>query len=441
MDEARFREAESAYEAGDHRTAAKLFLAAAGRGTDGNGAAYHLAGNSLMKLRREHDAVTVYSHALKDMAYAKRGAVHANLGAAYVAQAQYSDAVESYERAIGEPGYETRYKALQGMAGALWEMGRYEEAARAYRRAALEGENPDPGKALNNLGLCFMRLDRADDAVEAFKAALGLDTYSSKGRAQTNLGLAYAASGQHAEAVKAFEKAVQLFDHKLPADAVAALEASRAALAAVNPEREVVEGWQTGDLVGAAAELTAGSDTQDAGGQADGKALVELTGPFSPAEPLDEFFTRTDEDMKELDRAARRAERDVRRQGRNIWVTVGAVAGVIALVIAAAIAAFYFGLGYPTQSMTVTGMMETHRSGENVSAYWVAVPSADIEKEMQKVSPSFTGFTVDGVERSPRTSKADLTVTPAKGSPMHYVVTLSREGVGWKVTGLDNDWR
>jgi hypothetical protein len=39
------------------------------------------------------------------------------------------------------------------------------------------------------------------------------------------------------------------------------------------------------------------------------------------------------------------------------------------------------------------------------------------------------------------TSVAAITVTPKAGAALHYTITLSREGVGWKVIGIDNDWR
>ncbi len=433
MDEARFREAEQAYEAADYRTAAKLFLAAAGRGSDGNGAAYHRAGNALMKLRRQHDALTVYTHALRDEGYQKRAAVLANLGAAYSAQARYTEAVESYEKALAEVGCETPYKALQGMAGAYWEMGRFEDAARAYRKAALQAENPDPGKALNNLGLSFMRLGRPDDAAEAFKAALGMDSYAGKGRAQANLGLALAASGAHADAVRAFEKAVQLYGHKLSAESVGVLLASRAALEAAG-EREVVEGWQTGDIT---LQVVNGASSQGTGPETD----IDGTGPMGAVEPLEEFFTRTDEQMRELDRAARRAARDEKRGQRGTWVNAAAAGGASLLLAAVLIAAYMFGLGWPTQAMAVRGMMDAYGSGQAVTRYWIAVPAGDVDQEMAKVSPTFTGYTIDAVDRTPATSRVRLTVTSAKGAPMHYEVSLAREGVGWRVTGIENDWR
>ena len=246
MDQTRFQEAQKAYDAHDYRAAAKLFLGAAGRGAEGNGAAYHMAGNSLIHLRRYQDAVTVYGHALRDSIYDKRGAVCANLGAAQASLGDYAEAVRAYECALEEPDYATPYKAYQGMGNALLERGSVEEAAIAFRKGALEPGNPDPGKALVNLGLCFMALGRPADAVEAYKAALGFDQYTGRGKALSNLGQAYIALGDDAEAIKAFEKATQLHSHTLAPSALAAYEG---ALARTQPaQREIVEGWQTGEL-------------------------------------------------------------------------------------------------------------------------------------------------------------------------------------------------
>lgn len=437
MDETRFAEAKASYDAGDYRTAAKGFLAAAGRGADGNGAAYHMAGNSLMRLRRYADAVTVYGHALRDELYDKRGAVLANLAAAHVALGDYAEAVEEYRSASEESDYPTPHKALQGMAGALVEMGRYEEAAGAYRQAALDSGNPDPGKALNNLGLCFMAMNRPGDAIEAYKAALGFDTYSGRGKALANLGIAFNAAGEHKEAVKAFEKATQLHGHDLSQVAIAAYEASRAAVAA--PERVIVDGWQTGEI----PPVVPMSDSEY---DEPVSTYVPPTGdPASTGElfgevPDSAFFTATDEELKAQDRVARRAERDARRTDRNPWQLPLTI--VVSVLIALSVfAALYFaGYGFPTQRMTVEGMLTARAEGKAVDGSWVAVPSADVEKEMAKIPAMIQDFQVGAVDRAARVSKVGVTVTPKNGAPLRYTVTLSREGVGWKVSGIENDW-
>jgi len=460
VDQGRFEESKKAYDDGDYRSAAKGFLAAAGRGTEGNGLAYHMAGNSLMRLRRHSDAVTVYGHALRDDLFEKRGAARSNLAAAHVALGEYAEAVAQYQAVLEEPDYTSTYKALQGMAGAMVEMGHYEDAAAAYRQAALDNDNPDPGKALNNLGLCFMAMGRPDDAVEAYKAALGFDTYSGRGKAITNMGIAYHILGEHGEAVRSFEKATELHAHELPPQAVKALAASRAAL----PSREVIDGWETGEMppvVQAEDSDAAGLDGEPASendGWATGELAVltgvgvisetpsvdsetlsgipkvsdpEQTGGFESA-----FFTITDEEMKERDRDLRRRERTEKREGRSAWKIGLSVLLVIAVLGGALLAAFFFGLGYPTQGMTVSGMLDAKADLESVESYWVAVPSSDVEKEMAKIPP-MSEYTIESVERSPRTSSVVVVVTPESGTPLTYEITLAREGVGWKVSGVE----
>ena len=280
MDDARFAEARKAYDSGDFRTAAKEFLAAAGVGREGNGATYHMAGNSLTRLRRYSDAITAYDHALEDELYGKRGAVQANRGAAQAALGEYAEAIRSYEAALEDSGYATGYKALQGMAGALVEIGRTEGAPSAYRRATLDAANPNPGAALVNLGLCFMALGRPADAVEAYQAALGFDEYAGRGKALANLGQAYAALGRHDEAVRAFDKAVNLHGHALSPSAASAFQES---LIATQPDHDLVEGWRTGEMQ-PAAPVGTDSPGWDTGGLA---ALGGGVGDVS-ADALDE---------------------------------------------------------------------------------------------------------------------------------------------------------
>lgn len=461
MNQGRFEESKKAYDDGDYRSAAKGFLAAAGRGTDGNGLAYHMAGNSLMRLRRYSDAVTVYGHALRDDLFEKRGAARSNLAAAHVALGEYAEAVAQYQAVLEEPDYTTTYKALQGMAGAMVEMGHYEDAAAAYRQAALDNDNSDPGKALNNLGLCFMAMGRPGDAVEAYKAALGFDTYSGRGKAITNMGIAYYVLGEHGEAIRSFEKATELHAHKLPPQAVKALAAS---LAALETRREVVEGWETGEMPPVTQVENpdaAGLDSEPTP-ETDGWATGELAaltgaGAISETPPVDSailsgvpkvsdpeqtggfesaFFTITDEEMKERDRDLRRRERTEKRESRSAWKISLSLLLVIAVLGGALIAAFFFGLGYPTQGMAVSGMLDAKADLESVESYWVAVPSSDVEKEMAKIPP-ISEYTIESVDRSPRTSLVVVTVTPESGTPLTYEITLAREGVGWKVSGVE----
>lgn len=458
MDQSKFDDAQRLYDAGDYRAAAKGFLASAGagRGSDASGSAYHMAGNSLMKLRRWRDAVAVYGHALRDQTYTKRGAVYANLGRAYYQLAEYSESVDAYRLALEESDYKTPHKALCGMADALLESGKVEDAAVAYRKAALEPQNPDPGKSLLNLGLCFMALGRPADAAEAYKAALGFDNYKGRGKALSNLGLAYAAMGEYEDAVRSFEKALRLHNQQL---SPAAREAYESALRITQgAERETIEGWQTGEIP-IAAPVAGASDGWDTGDLAAMPAIDARTTPhgfdqppadtaataaaqlgFGDDEAVTSFFAMTEDEMKELDREARKEARRTRREGSNPWKAIAWIAG---LVVAAGLllgGLYYFGFGWPTQAQTVSGLLGAHASGESVASYWVAVPGKDLAKEMAKVPP-VEEFTVDSVVRGPQNSVVVVTVTPKKGSPLRYKVTMERQGVGWFITGIDNDWQ
>ena len=471
VDQTRFQEAQKAYSAGDFRAAAKMFLGAAGRGTEGNGAAYHMAGNALIHLRRFQDAVTVYGHALRDSIYDKRGAVFANLGSAYLSLGDYAEAVRAYQSALDEPGYATPYKAYQGKANALLERGSVEEAAIAFRKGALEPGNPDPGKALVNLGLCFMALKRPADAVEAYQAALGFDQYSGRGKALSNLGQAYCALGDDAEAAKAFEKATELHGHTLSPKARAAYDDVLAR--SRPPGREVVEGWQTGELphvidVGIPASvsvhapaiisptaepLTAAHSASDVGSApydamaehvfdglppAADHAATQL-GVGNDAEIAD-FFSVTEEQLKERDRDARREGRSHGSNRGGSWKGLVVFAVILLLLAGLMGGAYALGFGFPTQTQTVTKLLVAQAAGDPVQGFWVAVTDKDIAKEMAKIPP-LKASNVDSVQMHANDSVVLATVTPKSGAPLHYTFTLRREGVGWKVTGVENDWR
>lgn len=438
MDQARFEEGLKAYQAKDYRAATKHLLAAAGRG-EGSGAAYHMAGNGMVRLRRYADAVTIYRHALADETYERRGSVYANLGAAHVALGEYAEAVRVYDTALEEPDYEGQYRALQGKAGALLEMGKLEEAAAAYRQAALDSDNPDPGKALNNLGLCFMAMDRATDAIEAYRAALGFDDYTGRGRALANLGMAYHSIGCYEDAMKFFEKATKLHDHKLSEPAQEAFAASEAALR-TPAEREAVDGWSTDEMPPVADSVPESEAEPDDAPEETPGMQTETTSSVEKDDEVRSFFSMTEDEMRRIDKEARRAERAGRGSRRSAWAVIGSIGLTVALVVGILVAAFLMGIGYPTQRMTVEGMLEARSEGRPVAGYWVAVPTSDVDREMAKLPP-VRDFAINEVERSPRTSRVTVTVTPENGAPLHYEVSLVREGVGWKVTGVENDWR
>jgi tetratricopeptide (TPR) repeat protein len=425
VDHVRYEEAQRALEARDWRAAAEGFLTAAGGpGGPGNGECYHLAGNALMKLRKYQHAATVYQHALRDPDYPRFTAVLANLGTAQAALGEYQDAVATFGAALGDAVYDKRYKLLQGRGGALFSMARYEEAAADYRAAAEDAKNPDPGRAFNNLGLCLGAAGEPAEAVAAYKAAVAAPSYDGKGKAFANLGMTYAVLGDHAEAIEAFE-ASEGYGHTLSDASREALDVARRVVAAA-PKRETVEGWRTG-------ELTAVPASAEEAAPADAPIVVD-------GQAVDEFFARTDKEMKEIDREMRRKERDERRSGTNPWARAAAVALLVIVVVGGSAGIFFAGYGFPTQQQTVSGMLDAYKAGRAVTDFWVAAPAADVGKEMATIPPTFSDARIDRVDRTAFTSKVQVTVQLQKGAPLRYRISLSREGVGWKVVGIDNDW-
>lgn len=417
MEQTRLETAEAAYAAADWTTAAREYLAAAAGEIEGSGYAFHRAGNALVKLKRFDDAAAVYERALKDSSYPDTATVAANLGTAKAAVGAHEDAASAFKTALLSPDYETRYKALQGLGGAYYQTGRVEDAAEAYRQAALDSANPDPGKALNNLGLCFMALERPADAVEAYRAAVDLQGYKGRGRVAANLGVAYAALGMHDKAVGSFERSRDELGFELSPNMENAYQKS---LAAIQTQVQV-EGWSTGELP---------------------PILPPREAVFSEehAEDDSRFFTITDEEMKREDRDTRRRERAERPPKHPLWVTVLVWVAVVVALAGGIVAAYMFGIGYPTQHMTVNGVMEAHADGDDVASYWVAVPATDVRKSMSALPTSWDSYQVGSVERSARTSKVDVTVTLERGGVVTYEFSLAREGVGWKINGVSTSF-
>jgi hypothetical protein len=301
-----------------------------------------------------------------------------------------------------------------------------------------------------------MALGRANDAVEAYQAALGFDAYEGRGKALANLGQAYVVLGEYDEAVKAFEKSTQMHGHRLSAAAQASYDT--AIEQAPHRESETVEGWLTGEIIPDdlpvaqptgqwdTSEMFLTSEFEAIPGPGAGSTAHPLDGPHQGAAPgfgdeasVADFFSVTDEELKQRDRDNRRAERHEQGPG-VVWRRLAFVAVGIFIIIGASVAAYSMGFGWPTQAQSVSGMLGAYQTGGSVDGFWVAVPSKDIKKEMAKIPP-IQGYSIDDIARSAQTSSVSVTVTPKTGAPLHYVITLSREGVGWKVTGVENDWR
>jgi len=84
-------------------------------------------------------------------------------------------------------------------------------------------------------------------------------------------------------------------------------------------------------------------------------------------------------------------------------------------------------------------LVAAHSDGQDSKGYWVAVPVEDVDREMAKIPP-VVDHQIDGIRRSAARSYVMITVTPQDGQPLQYEITLLREGVGWKVSGIASHW-
>jgi hypothetical protein len=59
---------------------------------------------------------------------------------------------------------------------------------------------------------------------------------------------------------------------------------------------------------------------------------------------------------------------------------------------------------------------------------------------MRALPATFTSYTIDGVDRASVDSTVAVSVSLQSGAKQSFLLLLEREGVGWKVVGLRNNW-
>ncbi|MCL2526218.1 MAG: tetratricopeptide repeat protein [Coriobacteriia bacterium] len=475
MNTEKFSEAQEVYNAGDYRRSARLFLDAVEKGTPvGNGLAYHMAGNSFMRLKRYSDATVVFEHALRDDTYKRRGAVEANLANAYVRTGDYDSAIAHYEAALELGDKQEAYRYYQGTAQAYMQQEKFDLAAIAYKHAALDGHNPTPGKSLVNLGLAMMAGGNAKGAIEAYQAALASPDYENKGRALLNLGVAYHSLGMWKETVEALteakqdpnyheselasgtladaqhrfdmEAAVAESDQELedladedelvdPVEAYLAQTAATQAVEAVTPEEEPagifdaeaedgLSSFADDPAEGTAAEVSSANASSD-------ELYPRREVKVGNAEDVERFFSLSEKEAAQQGRDQLKKER-----GRFHWLKWVLIVVLLVAGIGGGGAALYFtGQGYPSPDTTVTRLLESYAAGRSIAEYWTFGSQQDIESKMVVV-PIPQSFTIDDVTLGASASSVRASITTESDEIFIFTFQLSREGIGWKVHSI-----
>ena len=294
----------------------------------------------------------------------------------------------------------------------------------AYRSAAIDEANPAPSVALSNLGSCFMRLGRAVDAVEAYRTALDFTTpLESQNKIWCDLGLAYVAANRMGEAVDAFAHATADGTYQLSPEAQASYDAARKAMAALADRRPS----ETDALLAAAGYGT--YDPLDPTG---------ASGELMPSPEDTGFFSVNEEDLMEADKKERKVRRKHRHTGLKVFITILVL---LVLVVGAGVAAYVRGYGWPTQEAVAERLFSAKADGVDIAEYMVSGTSDTVLQETLDVLPTGASVQVNACDRSMSESTVHLTATLTGGGEMDYTITMVRDGIGWKVSGVTPEYR
>lgn len=409
-------QARNAYRVGDFAAAAQLF-AAAKEESEVCGEVDHLRGNSLMRLGRYVEAASAYGSALLDGAYGKRGALLTNQGKALVASGDLAGAVSSFSAATQDASYATPYKAYLGLGGALEKLGNLTEAGVAYRQAAIDGTNPAPAGALASLGACFVALQRPEDAIESYRTALDfVGPRDDVSAINAGLGCAYVAANRFSDGLDAFTAATADGVYQLTADQAAARDRAHDALSA------------SAAMAPATGALETGVDPLDPLGQ---------SGNFMPDPSDTGFFTLSESEMVQQDRA----EAKVRRKHRHVGLKVFIVILLIVIIAGGGLAfAYTRGFGYPSQQDTLTNLFEAASDGADATEFLASGLDESQRSVIVASIPQDSTATIEGMDAGMSETKATVKVALKQGGEMTYEVDFVREGLGWVVSSIVTDF-
>lgn len=440
-----FQQARGAYVAKDYTAALTKFTeclqdTSVEKAPGEIGLLYHQIGNCLVKLNDPNEAIHAYSQAKIDESYDAMGSVSYNLGMVYASQGDFEDASDNFKAAVEDSRYSTPYKAYVALGNSLLKLGKSAEAGAAFRSAALDEANPDPTKALLNLGVCFMALDRPMDAIASYESALQFDMpASTRNKIFANMGQAYVAAGKMNKAVRAFESA--LADKSYVFNDAANVDYQRAVSAIAAGASDEIE------PVSAAAAPVEQHTNDLSGLDVPGDGVpIESSQPLSPSEmgttqmsetsimreiaaaeqANSEFFASNEMDFQEWDKAVKKKHG---HRGLKIFLVV-----LILVIIAAGAGAFAYtqGYGYPSAQDQVSSLFS---DPENADVYVNGIDDVTKARIADTVVAG-SAITVNGQTSDLSTAEVYVTATTSQGGEIPYQVSLSRDGIGWKVSNV-----
>ena len=423
MNQQAFESGKRAYQEGDWLSASVLLEGAKGP-REAAGEVDHLRGNAFMKLGRFDEAAAAYGEALSDASYGKRGALSCNRGRALLAAGRPEEAVSALTDAVSDQSYATPYKAYLALGNAYEQLGDVRNAGIAYRSAAIDENNPSPASALTKLGGCFMRLNRAVDAVEAYRTALDFTTpLEDQNKIWCDLALAYVAANRMNEAVDAFGHATADGTLTLTPEAQASYDAARRAVSSVESRRP-----SETDAFLAAAGYGNSYDPLDPTG---------ASGELIPSPEDTGFFSVTEEDLVQQDKIDRKVRRKHRHTGLKVFLVIFIL---LALVAGGGVFLYVNGYGWPTQESVVEQLLDVKtQEGDLSELFSPEVSDAQLQEYADRILAG-SQVEVTGMDKSMTESTVYAVATLPSGAEQDYTITMVREGIGWKVTGVQAEY-
>jgi hypothetical protein len=185
-------------------------------------------------------------------------------------------------------------------------------------------------------------------------------------------------------------------------------------------------------------------------GRSDTDALLAAagygTGPIDPLDPLGKsgefmpspedtgFFSVSEQDIVAADKKAGKVRRKKKHTGRNIVIVILVL---LVILVGAAGYGYYNGYGWPMQDAVVEDLFKAKSDNGDIGEYLAGTVSTDERSQIEAILPTDATVSVTSIDRSMYSSTVKVAATLSAGGTQDYVIQMVRDGLGWKVSGVE----